>query len=241
MPVAHPLVAGPEACDLVVREILEELQLPARPVNALEVAERLQLPVVFDAGQAGRARIKRLSGREAIFLKPDDRPERLQWAIAHEIGEAMAHRLLEHMGVDPADLSDEQEAAQREQLANEFASRLLLPTETFLPDAEACDGDVPELKSLYPTASHELILTNLLRLPCLTLVTVFDHGRPTRRRGNGQLAPPHLIPFERQAWQHAHTTGRPCDLIANEIRVQAWPIHEPGWKRELLRTTAPDE
>jgi hypothetical protein len=230
-----------DACDEIVRDVLEELSLGAPPVDALYVADRLQLAVVYDAAQAGRARIKRLCGQAAIFLKPDERPERVQWATAHEVGESLAHRVLETMGVDPADLSDELEAAQREHIANEFASRLLLPTDWFLADAEELDGDLARLKPLYATASHELILTNLLRLPGLSLTTVFDHGRMTRRRGNGQLAPPRLMPVEQEAWRRAHATGLPSELRTAEVRVQAWAVHEAGWKRELLRTTPGEE
>jgi hypothetical protein len=73
------------------------------------------------------------------------------------------------------------------------------------------------------------------------MVTVFDHGRMTRRRGNGQLAPPRLMPVEQEAWRRAHATGEACELRSPEVRVQAWAVHEPGWKRELLRTTPGDE
>lgn len=237
MPLTIDTLATPaEACDEIVRELLEEVHVYGPPVDALELADRLNLQVVFDAEQAGRARIKRLCGGTAIFLRPDDRPERLQWAVAHEIGEAMVHRIAPLIDGAPAS-GGEIAAARREQLANEFASRLLLPTDYFLPDAEELDGDVPRLKELHHTASHELILTNLLRLPGLALVTVFDHGRVTRRRGNGQLPPPKLLPQEVSLWREVHESGAAASIETAEVRVQAWAVHEPGWKRELLRTT----
>jgi hypothetical protein len=228
------------ACDEVARELLEDSHVCQPPVDALHIAARLRLDVVYDASQAGRARIKRLRGRSAIFLKPDDRPERLQWATAHEIGEAMAGEILHRTGADRDDLPILAEAAQRERVANEFASRLLLPAEWFLPDARETDCDLLQLKELYATASHELILMNLLRLEGLAMATVFDHGRVTRRRGNGELPPPPLLPLEREVWRRVHDLGRPCELSSADVRVQGWPVHEAGWKRELLRTTPAD-
>lgn len=226
-----------DACDEVVLELLRDLGLAAPPVDAVDVAERLGFTVVCNADQPGRGRIKRLGGQPTIFVRPEERPERVQWSVAHEIGEAFASRIFERLGFAPEDLAGTLEPARREQLANEFASRLLLPSGWFLPDACELDGDLPALKALYGTASYELILMNLLRLKELSLVTVFDHGRPTRRRGNGQLAAPPLLPIERSSWRQAHTTGEPVDVRDGSVRVQVWAVHEPDWKRELLRTT----
>jgi hypothetical protein len=71
----------------------------------------------------------------------------------------------------------------------------------------------------------------------LLLTSVFDHGVLTRRRTNGRLSPPPLMTIERQAQLSAHASGRPIVLTGRGVRVQAWPVHEAGWKRELLRTT----
>lgn len=233
-----------DVCDDVVLELFRDLGLSAPPVDAVAVAERLGFTVVCNADQPGRGRIKRLCGQPTIFIRPEDRPERVQWSVAHEIGEALASRIFERLGFLPDDLAGTLEPARREQLANEFASRLLLPSAWFLADARELDGDLPALKSVYSTASHELILMNLLRLRELSLATVFDHGRLTRRRGNGQLAAPPLLPMERTVWRQVHASGEPVDMQDGSVRVQAWAVHEPGWKRELLRTTpidCPDE
>jgi hypothetical protein len=223
-----------QACDEVAEEVLAEYGVLIPPVDALELAARMDLPVAFDDVQPGRGRLKRLAGRTAIFVRPEERHERLQWSVAHEIGEACAHRVFTRIGCNPEETSP----GQREQVANVMASRLLLPGESFLRDARLYDGDVPILKRSYATASHELILLNLLRLPQLTLVTVLDHGAVTRRRGNGQLAPPPLLPAEREALRRVRETDSAVDLTNDGVRVQGWPVYEPGWKRELLRTTA---
>lgn len=225
------------ACDRVAEQLLEETGVHGPPFDMTVLAERCQLLVAYDATQPGRGRLKRMGGRTAILVRPEERPERLQWTIAHEIGEAYAYRVFEAVDAGPEDVPP----ALREQVASELASRLLLPGETFLRDARFLDGDVLLLKRNYSTASHELILLNLLRLPTLSLVTVFDHGALTRRRGNGQIAPPRLLPIERAVWANVHASGGADEACNESVRVQGWAVHEPGWKRELLRTTVADE
>lgn len=224
------------ACSTVARELLAECGMTEPPVNAWSVARVLGLRVAFDAVQQGRGRLKRIGGRMAILVRPEDRPEREQWTLAHEIGEAVAQRVFERVGIDPRELPPQ----RREQVANVLASGLLLPDEWFVRDAELLDGDVLRLKAIYSTASHELILMNLLKLPVLSLASVFDHGKLTRRRGNGELSAPPLLPLERWIWRRVHDTGGPAAAEGQGIRVQGWPVHEPGWPRELLRTTATD-
>ncbi len=231
--VAEGIDVWDAACRDVAREVLDGCGIDAPPVDAREVAERLSIGVAYDTLQCGRGRLKRFGERTAILLRPDERPEREQWTVAHEIGEACAHRVFELAGLDPAE-TDER---QREHIANRMASCLLLPADWFLQDARLLDGDVRLLKREYRTASHELILMNLLTLPDLTLATVFDQGRMTRRRGNGQLRPPPLLPVERRVWRRIHETGRRHAETHDGVRVQGWAVHEPGWKRELLRTT----
>ncbi len=219
--------------DDFVREILGETDPLQGAIDSIEVAIGLGLEVVFDASQAGRARIQRLGRRQTIFLKPDDRQERLQWAVAHELGEANAHILFERLGIQ---LGPDQEHL-REKLANEFASRLLLPTDPFQKLCRDSDWDVYELKAHFATASHELIAWRMLDDPNASVVTIFDHGRITRRRSNQARRPPALLPVERDCWAKANESGKPLGRIATGVAVKAWPVHIPGWRREILRTT----
>jgi hypothetical protein len=230
------LVAAREweaACREAARDVLEDCGIREPPVDAWEVARRLQIGVAYDRRQPGRGRLMRLGERTSILVKPQQRPEREQWTVAHEIGESQACRVFEQVGITPA----EADARQREHVANLMASALLLPEEWFERDARLLDGDVCLLKQTYATASHELILMNLLRLPQLTLTSVFDHGRLTRRRGNGEFRPPPLLPVERRVWRRVHETGGRWEESHDGVRVQGWAVHEPGWKREMLRTT----
>ena len=78
------------AVDDAVAELLKRAQITRPPVDALALATRLEIVVAFDHTQYSRGRHNVLSGQSSIFLKPDERPERLQWAAAHELGEVIA-------------------------------------------------------------------------------------------------------------------------------------------------------
>lgn len=223
------------AIDGVVAEVLESAGVISPPIDAIEIARRLDVTVAFDQGQESRARHKRLGTLPVIFLRPDDRAERLQWATAHELGEFMAWRIAEQF--DPEDLAPD----VRESLANEFASRLLLPGKWFIDDAHEHRCDLFALKSIYTTASHELIATRTLDLDQPAIVSVFDHGRLVRRRWNGRGVVPRLHPIERECQSDAHGSGRVAVRAHGTLEVRAWPIHEDGWKREIVRAALVDE
>lgn len=227
-------IVGDTAVDDVVESILEESAWKEPPVDVLELARRMGVEVAIDTRQQGRGRHKRLRGRSAIFLRPDPRPERLQWAAAHEVGELVAHRLFSTMNCDPREIAPD----AREQSANLLASRLLLPTRWFAADAEHMQADLLRLKSRYCTASHELIALRLLDFSPPAVVTLFDQGRVTRRRCNSSPMPPRLLPSEWDCWRCVHHSGQPVHCLEEGIRITGWPIHEAGWRREILRTTA---
>jgi hypothetical protein len=68
---------------------------------------------------------------------------------------------------------------------------------------------------------------------------LFDQGRLQSRRSNllAQTSP--LTRDEANAWRQAHQTGESVrrDL---PVRIDAWPIHEPAWKREIVRMEVAD-
>ena len=208
------------------------------PLDALALARAMQLTVAWDDRQSGRGRVVRLrefsgtASHGSIFLRRDPRPERLQWAIAHEIGELLAGDVFARLGVDPR----EAPPGARESVANQLASRLLLPRRWFAEAGAQCDWDLVSLKATFSTASHELIARRMLDFPCPIAITVFDQNRRTFRRGNlpHRLPPP--VPQERAARRAAHETGQPAAEQDHLCRVRAWPVHEPEWKREILRT-----
>lgn len=237
------------ALDRLVEETLAQAGVVEPPVDALAVAAALGLTVATDVSQLERARYVRLrgaAGREgisnsraaspSILLRPEPRCERRQWAVAHEIGEHLAYRLFAVLGVDAS------EAPQaREWAANRFAGRLLLPGVWFGTAGIRCRWDLPRLKRRFATASHELLARRMLEEPAPVIVTICDQGRVGFRAGNLAAPPPRLSEAEQACWRRARQGQAARVSGPSGALVRAWPIHEPGWQREILRTDLPDE
>ena len=226
------------AVDAVVVELLEHARFEAPPVDAFLLAERLKLSVGWDDYQPGRGRCVQLKGARvsepttAALLRADPRPERNQWALAHEMGEQAAFRVFEKLSMHPA----EAPPARREAVANCMAGRLLVPTEWFVEDGRSCGWDLFELKTRYSTASHELIARRMLACDPPIVAAVYDHGRLTWRQSNVRYLPP-VSEEETAAQTAAYKEG----TTATADGVIAWPVHEPGWKREITRMSLPDD
>jgi len=225
------------ALEAVAEDLLEEAGIMAPPVDAAHIARRLRIMVAIDRSLQPRGMHKRLSGRSSIFVRPDDRPERLQWAVAHELGESTAYRVCEKLMLPDEDVA----AADRETWANLLAARLMLPRQWFFEDATRLNGDVLELKTIYRTSSHEAIAWRLLDLPRPTVITIFDQGHITSRRANTGFSPPQLETLEKNCWQDVHQVQKARAHCQSGLQVQCWPVHEAGWRREILRTTTLDE
>ena len=224
------------ALDAVAGDVLASAGCQEPPVDALALGQALGCQVAWDDAQSGRARLvcSRRSADVAglILLRHDPRIERLQWAAAHELGEVFAAQVFDRLGVDPR----EAPAGARERVANQLAGRLLLPTDWFAAAGRECDWDLLELKGRFGTASHELIARRMLDFAPPIVVTIFDHGRLTMRQGNAVRRPPALSPEESACWRRVHETGQSQRRETPELIVRGWPVHEPDWKREILRT-----
>jgi hypothetical protein len=231
------------ALDACASETLWEAGIDSPPIDALVVAEQLDLVVARDFSMPYRGRFVRLAewqgaggGQGTIVVGAAERPEREQWAVAHEIGESIAYRVFERIGV----AFDESLPTARELVANRLASALLLPRRWFAADGRELEWDLLELKERYDTASHELIARRMLEMRPPIVITVCDQGRIYWRRSNVTSRPPDLLREERAIWRDAHQAGLPVsDTLDAETgleRVQCWPVHEPGWKREIIRS-----
>jgi Zn-dependent peptidase ImmA (M78 family) len=231
------------AIDAVAAELLWEAGITEPPVDALAVADDLGLSIIRNDGLPYRGRFARLAsysgseeeGHGTIVLAPAERPEREQWAMAHEIGESAAHRVIDRLGI----AFDETLPTVRELVANRLANSLLLPRRWFAVDGRELDWDLMALKDCYSTASHELIARRMLDMRPPIVITVCDHGRIHWRRSNSASRPSSLLPDEKSIWNESHITGLPAsatlDPESGLASVRCWPIHEPGWKREILR------
>jgi hypothetical protein len=76
------------------------------------------------------------------------------------------------------------------------------------------------------------------------VITICDLGRVHWRRGNTTARPPAMLPDEKAVWRETYATGLPAEAILDAETglecVRCWPIHEPGWKREILRSEIVD-
>ena len=232
-----------QVLDTCAAEVLWEAGVDEPPVDATIVAERLDLVVAHNAALPCRGKLIDLAdprGSSAtqgtIVVGPAERPERLQWAVAHEIGESVAYRVFDRLGV----AFDEALPTARERVANRLASCLLLPRRWFAVDGRELDWDLLALKDRYATASHELIARRMLEMRPPVVITVCDHGRVHWRRSNVTARPPSMLPEETAVWHDVHETGFPTEETLDSETglnlVRCWPIHEPGWKREILRS-----
>ena len=225
-----------QTLDEVATGTLSQTGITEPPVDAFWLAQRLDLAVAWDDRQVGRARLVQFGGRQnrklaAVFVRHDPRHERLQWAVAHEVGELLAEKVFMELAID----SHETPVHAREFIANALASRLLLPKEMFSPDAVACRWDLLELKHRYKTASHELIARRMLDFSPPVIISVFDQDRLTWRKSNLPGRAPRLARHEITCRKGANQSGGAC-FDRGPPKVSAWPIHEDERQREIVRT-----
>jgi len=224
--------------DRLALELLTAAKIAEPPVDAIALAQdHLGMVVCLDKRLVQRGRAQRASGQRHIYLRPEPREERHQWTVAHEIGEHMKPRLLERLGVAPADAK----AMLGESLANLFAYHLLVPTCWFADDAPALGYDLLALKERYATSSHEVIAWRFLDLPDPCIVTIVDNEKITRRRSNAWPTKRELSPAEAKCQRYVFTHGKTRLVREKGWTVQGWPVHQLGWKREILRSVIESE
>jgi Zn-dependent peptidase ImmA (M78 family) len=226
-----------EIVDRAVEELLDAAAVAGPPVDTIALAQRhLGMIVCLDRRQQQRGRAQRSAGRKQIFLRPEPTEERHQWTVAHEIGEHLKASLLERLGIAP----EQTRPMAGESLANLFAHRLLVPTRWLASAAPDCGYDLLHLKTLFHTASHEVIAWRLLDLPVPCIMTVVDNDQIHRRRSNAWSTRKELKPAEQKCQRYVNQHNQPYQVCENGWTVQGWPIHQAGWKREILRSVIED-
>ena len=230
----------------VAQAILNEAGVSAPPVDTVQLAEQLGIVVARDGISDTRARFVRFgSGGESqatIYVAEDPRPERRQWAVAHEVGECEASRVFAELGIQLVDAPP----AAREAVANRLAGSLLLPRDWFAAHGYELDWDLFALKRRYATASHEMVARRMLEMAPGVIITLADQGRTVWRKSNRHFRTPPMTPAELDIWKRAHEAGEAAQADHAELDegiedVRVWPVHEPDWKREIMRTALADE
>lgn len=197
--------------DEVAEQLLWEAGVGEPPVDAFFVAMRLGLVVAEHAALPSRAQFVRVAGEAAIAEQPtivlgdDDRFERRQFAVAHELGEFAAVRVFEQLGVDPRHVPLD----AREQVANRLAGRLLAPQRWLKKEGLACEWDLALLKDTFWTASHELLARRMLDMSPPIVITVFDEGQVAWRRSNFRAGNIAMLEDEHSAWRECHHLSAP--------------------------------
>lgn len=227
-----------EVLDRVVEKALRIAHVKEPPVDPFRVARAMGVKVVWDKRLPERGRYVRLRRGDAhpqtaaMILQRHPRPERRYWSAAHELGEHLIYQAAAELGA----ASEEDLAPCRERIANHLAARILLPTRWFADDGPRLDWDLRLLKIRYRTASHEAIARRMLETPTPVVITVFDQGILLWRRANRWGRVPPLSAAESLCWQSAHHQGQDQQQWTEGLRIRAWAVHEPGWRREILRT-----
>ncbi len=229
-----------EVLEAVVEGVLRAANVSEPPIDPFRIARRLGLQVVWDARLPERGRYLRLRQeggvppRATMILQRHPRPERCYWAAAHELGEHLVYQVADRLGLE----AEEDWGPGRERIANDLAARILLPTAWFFEDGRRLDWDLRALKVRYRTASHEAIARRMLEAEEPVVISIFDQGMLSWRRANRPGRVPPLAQAETLCWRMAHQQGQDHQQYSDNLRVRAWAVHEPGWRREILRTEA---
>jgi Zn-dependent peptidase ImmA (M78 family) len=224
--------------DRFVDDLLDSAGILGPPVDVIELAQRhLSMIVCLDRKQPQRGRAQRSAKGQLIYLRPEPTEERHQWTVAHEIGEHLKPSLLERLGAEPG----ETRPMAGESLANLLAYHLLVPQRWFADDASHLGYNLLELKKRYKTASHEVIAWRFLDLPSPSILTIIDNDHIYRRRSNAWPTHRHLEPAEEECQRYVHYYSRPKVVQKDQWTVQGWPVHQPDWKREILRSVIDGE
>lgn len=227
-----------EVLDAVAEQALRSAKIVEPPVDPVRIARALGIRVVWDGQLSERGRYVRLRQEAAhpqtaaMILQRHPRPERRFWAAAHELGEHLVYQVADRLS-----LALEEDWSQwRERIADHLAARILMPTAWFCEDGRRVDWDLRSLKVRYRTASHEAIARRMLDMEEPVVISIFDHGLLSWRRANRSGRVPPLAQAETLCWQIAHQQSQDHQQYSGTLRVRAWAVHEPGWRREILRT-----
>lgn len=157
------------------RSLLAEVGVDDLPVDVVEVARRLGIPVVADPLEDSISAVLVVrAGRAAIGVNENHHPHRQRFSIAHELGHYLLHRDAANVFVDGSltFFRDEHSAdgVYRQEIeANAFAAELLMPVALVRSEVQRCsvdvhdDGAVAQLATKFKV-SQQALMIRLVRL-----------------------------------------------------------------------------
>ncbi len=209
--------------DRIVESLLEECGIRQPPVDPKKIADKLGL-VLSEAQLAGRrGQSYRRQGKQHVEIHREDRPERKNFALAHEIVELELKKVLE-------------EPRECHRWANLGASFLLMPTPWFREKCQASGFDIAELKTVFSTASWEAVGLRTLNFS-ESIVTIVDDDRVTRRKSSYPFyISKKLSDEERGVVRKVLQTGNVEKQHFASCEVVGYPVFEKEQRRVILRT-----
>lgn len=213
-----------ELLDRVVGDLLVRCGIEKPPVDPKKIADKLGL-VYSEADLEGRrGQSYRRQGRQHVEVQRRDRPERINFALAHEIVELELKKVLD----------DPRECHRR---ANLGASFLLMPTRWFREECLNAQFDIGELKRVFSTASWEAIALRTLNFS-QAIITIVDEERVTRRKSSYPFYMSRkLSEEEAELSEKVFRTGEPQKQSFPSCEVVGYPVFEKERRRVILRTT----
>ncbi len=183
---------------------LEHMGMEEPPVDAVDLAELMELPLEHVPGTGGR-----LSERRTILLGTGTPIRQVHSTIAHEC----AHALLDELGLHNGE--DE---------ARYLGAALLVPRRAL--DRQLRAGwDLDALRCVHVNASAELIARRVVDVRTSAGLAIYDGGRCRRRLGVASCT------HEREMVEEAMATGGPVRM---DSLTGAWPVFVGGWRRVLV-------
>lgn len=222
---------SPERSEMIrlADELIERAGFTGPPIDLNRLAEALCVPVEHDPTLKVRGKIVGEAGRAKIILGPAERPEREQSALGHELAEYVRAEIRAKLGR----LVDE----ELEKWCDVLMAYLLTPAIYFDDVRRQCGGCVYRIKKSFSTASHELIANRLVEYeddPAVLWVVDNNRWRKSVTTQHWSLKPTKL---EEEVQRIANASGEFERREDGALSVRCWPVHEPGWQRELIITT----
>ena len=250
-----------ELLDRLVENVLSVCEIKQPPVEPKKIADRLGIAYSETRLDGRRGQSFRRRGLPHVEVHHEDRPERKNFALAHEIMELELKKVLE----DPRECH---------RWANLAASFLLMPTPRFREECCRSEFDIAQLKKVFSTASWEAVALRTLNFAD-SIITIVDASLPvglpvvggkrlrktspprrespsgsssisagrltakvTRRKSSYPFyMPKKLSDDERQVVEEILRTRKAVKRHFPSCEVAGYPVFEGEHRRVILRTT----